>query len=247
MHRFYFPSPEIKGNTLIFSGPEWHHSRNVLRNKTGDRAVLFDGKGSEYLVEIGDNSAREANVRILNKTKTPPPPYQITLAQALPKSKAMDYIVQKATELGVIEIIPVLSERTVVKLDEEDGKSKIERWKEISIEAAKQCGLNWLPNIVTPKTVKEVTEMRRQYQLGYIGSLQPDSKRLWNYLPEMQSGKRDTLLMIGPEGDFTPAELSMARSSGFQPLSLGPMVLKCDTAAIYAVSTISYELSHLGT
>jgi 16S rRNA (uracil1498-N3)-methyltransferase len=244
MHRFYFPSPNIQGNLIIFNGPEWHHSRNVVRNKVKDHVVLFNGKGTEYLTELMESSSREAQLKILSKSQTPRPPYRISLAQALPKSKAMDYIVQKATELGVEEIIPVLSDRSIIKLDEKEKSSKIERWLEISIEAAKQCGLNWLPKITYPKTVKEVTEMRKTYQLGFIGSLQPDSKRLWDYFPEIQGTDKNTIVMIGPEGDFTPAELGLARSAGFNPLSLGPMVLRCDTAAIYAISTISYELSH---
>lgn len=242
MHRFYYPNPEITANTFVLRGEEWHHARNVLRSEPGEKLVVFDGKGTEYLAEIVEAANKEAKLKILNKSKSPRPPYQITLAQALPKSKAMDYIIQKATELGVVEIIPVLSERSVIKLDEKDIDSKIQRWMEIAIEAAKQCGLNWLPKISKPKTAKEVTELRRSYKLAYIGSLQPDAKRLWHYIPEIQSVGKETIIMIGPEGDFTPAELGFARSAGFNPLSLGPMVLRCDTAAIYAISTISYEL-----
>ncbi len=242
MHRFFVATPEIEGPRLILKGREWHHCRTVLRTREKDRIALFDGMGTEYLTEVAEAGARSAKLKLLRKTTTPRPPYSITLAQALPKNKTMDLIIQKATELGVYEIIPVLSDRSVIKLEPKEVRSRTERWRDISIEAAKQCGLDWLPRICEPKTVKEITVMRSGYHLTLIGSLQPDAKPLWCYLTDSGSVQRNVLLMIGPEGDFTPAEIGMARSSGFQPLSLGPMVLRCDTAAIYAVSTLSYEL-----
>lgn len=245
MHRFYLPEPKIQNQKITLSGSEWHHCQTVLRTEKGSRVTVFDGKGSEFLCEIVSSTASQAELKIIQKSLTPPPPYSISIAQALPKNKVMDFIIQKATELGVRQIIPILSERATVKLEPEDIKSKLERWKEISIDAAKQCGLNWLPAIDNPKTVKQVTENRSQYHLGFIGSLQSDAKPLWNYLSDFKSSKDSVLIMIGPEGDFTPAELGLARSSNFQPLSLGPLVLRCDTAAIYALSTLSYEIRQL--
>jgi 16S rRNA (uracil1498-N3)-methyltransferase len=246
MHRFYLSNSETKDSQLTLAGSEWHHCQNVLRSEKGTRVTLFDGRGTEYLCEITDANASQARLRILQKTQTPPPPYNISIAQALPKNKVMDFIIQKATELGVQAIVPVLSERATIKLEEEDAKSKLERWTEISIEAAKQCGLNWLPIISKPKSVKQVIESRSQFKLGFIGSLQPDAKPLWSYLPDFKSSKDSVLMMIGPEGDFTPAEIGLVRSGGFQPLSLGPLVLRCDTAAVYSLSTLSYEIRRLG-
>jgi 16S rRNA (uracil1498-N3)-methyltransferase len=245
MHRFYLPDPNIQNQRVTLAGSEWHHCQTVLRSEKGARVTIFDGKGTEYLCEIVSATASQAELKTVQKSQTPPPPYSISIAQALPKNKVMDFIIQKATELGVRQIIPVISERATVKLEPEDARNKLERWKEISIEAAKQCGLNWLPTIETPLTVKQVTESRSQYKLGFIGSLQPDAKPLWSYLTDFKSSKDSVLMMIGPEGDFTPAELGTARSANFQPLSLGPLVLRCDTAAVYALSTLSYEIRQL--
>ncbi len=248
MHRFFIDRSEIHGNTLHLMGDEWHHCQTVLRAKKGDRIIIFDGKGNEYFTEISDTTKKKATLHLLQRTTTPPFPYTMTLVQALPKSKVMDFIVQKATELGIHEIIPVLSERSVVKLKPTEAHSKITRWRELSIEAGKQCGLNWLPQISLPKTIREVINHRPYYHLAFIGSLQNNAKPLWEYLINSKlgfSGFSNIVIMIGPEGDFTPAETALAQSAGFQPLSLGPLVLRCDTAAIYAISTLSYELRRL--
>jgi 16S rRNA (uracil1498-N3)-methyltransferase len=247
MHRFYVPSPSVQNKQLSLSGEEWHHCQNVVRLRQGDRASLFDGRGSEYLVQLSVSTAEAGNFKVLSQQKTAPPPHLITLIQALPKNKAMDYIIQKATELGVRKIIPVVSERSVIRIGEDDeGEAKVERWNEIAIEAAKQCGLNWLPRIDIPVSVKVCLEGLSIAGLRFIGSLQPDSKPLWAHIPnEGVDQQKEITIMIGPEGDFTPAELGLAKGAGFLPLSLGPLVLRCDTAAIYAVSTLSYELSRL--
>jgi 16S rRNA (uracil1498-N3)-methyltransferase len=241
-HRFYLSKADINKQGLILSGSEWRHCQVVLRAKKGDKVTVFDGEGTEYLTEIRDASSKQAQLQLIQKSTSSRPSYSISLVQALPKNKVMDYIIQKATELGVVEIIPVMSERSTVKVDTEDASSKLERWKEITIEAAKQCGLNWLPTIRPPMTVKAATDLRSNYKMGFIASLQPEAKSLWHYLTDSKTAEGNALVMIGPEGDFTPAEISLARSSGFQPITLGPLILRCDTAAIYVLSTLSYEM-----
>jgi len=242
MHRFFLPADAIEGGAATLKGREWRHGRTVLRVGQKDRLTLFDGAGTEYLAEIVELQPHAARVRILQKTVTPRPPYDITLAQALPKSKAMDYIVQKATELGVRQIMPVFSERSVVRLEPAAAASRVRRWREIAMDAAKQCGLNWLPEITLPKTMTEVAGLHATCPLAFIGSLQPEARPLWSHLRDHATAGAKCLLMIGPEGDFTPAEMATARSAGFLPLSLGPLVLRCDTAAVCAISTLSYEL-----
>ncbi len=247
MHRFFLTKSEINADPLLLKGAEWRHCRTVLRAKKGMHITLFDGEGNEYLTDIIDIASQHAKLRLLQKSTTLRLPYSITLAQALPKNKVMDYIIQKATELGAVEIIPVFSERSVVKLDAKEITNKMSGWHETSIEAAKQCGLNWLPKISAPKTVKELVSDRKKYSLGFIASLQPDARPLWNYLNETITSTSTALLMIGPEGDFTPAEIGLARSASFQPISLGPLVLRCDTAAIYAIGTLNYEMQRRQT
>ena len=158
----------------------------------------------------------------------------------------MDLIVQKAVEIGAAEIAPLLSDRTVVRLDEESAASKQAKWQTAAIEAAKQCGQNWLPQVQTPKTLAQFFAEHRRFDLQLIGSLQSDALHLKKILAEYSREYGDrpasVLMLVGPEGDFTPAELSLARSHGCQPITLGPVVLRVETASIYCLSILSYEL-----
>lgn len=186
---------------------------------------------------------------MLQGATTPPLPYQLTLAQAVPKARNLEVILQKATELGVQRIVPLLSARTVVQIEADDSAAKLERWRQISIEAAKQCGANWLPPIESPLKPAEFFRSASRAHLNLIASLQPDSLALPGilngYREEHGAPPRQATIVIGPEGDFTPAELADARSAGFRPLSLGPLVLRSETAAIYALSILAYELQQV--
>jgi 16S rRNA (uracil1498-N3)-methyltransferase len=225
---------------------ETHHCLHVLRHKVGDHIALFDGKGTEVMAEIVGAEKRSVTLRELNRALTPPLPYHITLVQALPKQKQMDGIVQKATELGVAEIYPVISERSVVQLDEGRAGAKAEKWRQIVVEAAKQCGQNHVPHVHEPKSVRELFDAPPKADLAFIGSLQPGAKSFHEwfglYRAERKTNPVRVTLWIGPEGDFTPAELNQARSGGCQPVTLGPIVLRSETAALFALSVIAYEL-----
>src|SRR5205807_5330948 len=153
---------------------EVHHARDVLRMKRGDRAVLFNGRGREITAEIVDLSGDEVRLRKLHETETPPLRCRITLGQAIPKGKNMDLIVQKAVEIGAAEISPLISERTIVDLDQKDAEQKREKWQQIAVEAAKQCGQNWLPQINVPRKLKDFFAQSGNFDLRLIGSLQPD-------------------------------------------------------------------------
>ena len=246
MHRFYLPPEHWTGGSLALTGAEAHHARNVLRLETGDKLVLFDGRGRELTAEITSSAAPEISLRKLHEAQTPPLRCQITLGQAIPKGKNMDLIVQKAVEIGAAEIAPILSDRTVVRLDEESAASKQAKWQTVAIEAAKQCGQNWLPRVHVPQTMAQFFQQPRRFDLQLIGSLQSDAVHLKKILAEYSAehGDRPTsvLMLVGPEGDFTPAELSLARSHGCRPITLGPIVLRVETASIYCLSVLSYEL-----
>ena len=246
MHRFYLARENWNPDALTLTGPEAHHCRNVLRLEAGDKIVLFDGRGREVTAEISAADPSEIRLRKLHEAKSPPLRCQITLGQAIPKGKNMDLIVQKAVEIGAAEIAPILSDRTVVRLDEESAASKQSKWQTIAIEAAKQCGQNWLPQVHSPQTMAQFFEHRRHFDLQLIGSLQSDAVHLKKILAEYcaEHGDRpaSVLMLVGPEGDFTPAELSLARSHGCRPITLGPIVLRVETASIYCLSVLSYEL-----
>jgi len=254
MHRFYLPDlqqPELTGH-------EAYHAIHVLRLKPGDALTVFDGRGHEAQARIAEIAKDSVRLTILQHSATPALPCRITLAQAIPK-KSMDLIVQKATELGVADIVPLLSDRTVVKINK-DSK-RMERWHDIALDACKQCGNNWLPVIQPPQPAHDFLTSLPAYDLKLVASLQPDAEPLKTILsstPSLQystspprrlavsplrpSAPFSVLLLIGPEGDFTPAELSLAKHAGCMPLSLGPLVLRAETAAIYALSILHYEL-----
>lgn len=246
MHRFFLTPEQWQADALVLTGSEAHHCRDVLRLKTGDKVVLFDGRGRELTAEVTSAEGSQVQLRKLHEAQTPPLRCRITLGQAIPKGKNMDLIVQKAVEIGAAEIAPILSDRTVVRLDEESAASKQAKWQTIAIEAAKQCGQNWLPQVQTPQTLAQFFREHRRFDLQLIGSLQSDAvhlkKILAEYLAEHGDRPASVLMLVGPEGDFTPAELSLARSQGCRPITLGPIVLRVETASIYCLSILSYEL-----
>ena len=248
MHRFYIAPETWNSVAPMLSGSEAHHARQVLRMKAGEKLVLFNGQGREITAEIVDLSGAEIRLRKLHEAETPPLQCRIVLGQAIPKGKNMELIVQKAVEIGAAEIAPIISDRTIVQVDSESATQKQSKWRQIAIEAAKQSGQNWLPDVHTPRKLAELFSMapEESFDLRLIGSLQPDAghlkKILADYSKEHELRPRSVLMLIGPEGDFTPAELSLARRHGCQPITLGPIILRVETAAIYCLSILSYEL-----
>jgi 16S rRNA (uracil1498-N3)-methyltransferase len=247
MHRFYVSPEEWNARACTLTGSEAHHARKVLRMQAGDKLVLFNGAGRELTAEITNVDDHEIRLRKLHEAETRPLRCKIVLGQAIPKGKNMDLIVQKAVEIGAAEIAPIISDRTIVQLDSESVSQKQMKWQQIAIEAAKQCGQNWLPRVQPPKKLTEFFSTSDQpFDLRLIGSLQPDAQHLKGIL-EMYSTEhgerpRTVLMLVGPEGDFTPAELALARRHSCQPITLGPIILRVETAAIYCLSVLSYEL-----
>ena len=267
MHRFYIAPENWNPDSLVLSGSEAHHARDVLRLQSGGRVVVFNGRGHEITAEIATVNREEIHLRKMHEARVPPLPCQITLAQAIPKGKNMDLIVQKAVEIGAAEVAPLISERTIVHLEAKEAAKKKAKWQQVAIEAAKQCGQNWLPTVQMPKTPKDfflsveagvspaqnsrMQSVRLPLQksgseLRLIGSLQSDAVHLKTVLADYEREHHvrpaSVLMCIGPEGDFTPAELNLARSNGCRPITLGPIILRVETAAIYCLSVLSYEL-----
>lgn len=246
IHRFYIAPESWDSHALTLHGNEAHHARDVLRMKRGDRVVAFNGRGREITAEIVDLGRDEVSLRKLQENETPPLRCRINLGQAIPKGKNMDLIVQKAVEIGAAEIAPLISERTIVELDAREAEQKREKWNQIAIEAAKQSGQNWLPAVQAPRKLKDFFAQQPAHDLRLIGSLQPDALHLKHVLSEYRERHGDRpqtiLMMVGPEGDFTPAELALAKSNGCQPITLGPIILRVETATIYCLSVLSYEL-----
>ena len=246
MHRFYILPENWNPDAPALTGSEAHHAKNVLRMERGERAVLFNGRGREITGEIVELGRDKIRLRKLHESETPPLRCRIALGQAIPKGKNMDLIVQKAVEIGAAEIAPLISQRTIVDLDAKEAAQKQAKWQKTAIEAAKQCDQNWLPRVHPPKRLENFFAQQSAVDLRLIGSLQPDAlhlKRiLADYANEYPDRPQSVLILIGPEGDFTPAELALAKSHGCRPITLGPVILRVETAAIYCLSVLSYEL-----
>ena len=240
-HRFY--NPNLSSGK--FSPEESHHAVDVLRLRSGDSAAIFDGKGTEARVRLTQVSAEEVSYETLSTARTPPPSCRIRFGQALIKPVGMDLLIQKLTELGVSEIWPIASERSVSK---PSGEKRIShRWESIALSACKQSGQNWLPKIHEVGPLDNFLSSPNPAPPAgrIIGSLQPEAKPLPALLAAVrQAGNPPALdLLIGPEGDFTPAEIGRARSAGFQPASLGPLVLRSETASLFLASVLHYEFN----
>jgi 16S rRNA (uracil1498-N3)-methyltransferase len=247
MHRFYLPSSECQRTTLTLTDREAHHAAQVLRVRSGEPVVVLDGAGYEFFCEVQDVSKKTVSLAVKQKSFTPRLPYKITLLQAIPKGKLIELIIQKATELGVARIVPVLSERVITQLDEESSADKLEKWRQTTIEAVKQCGQPWLPQIDMPLTPNDFLERNEQFDLSLIASLQVDSRHPREYFDaffaERKHKPQSICIWVGPEGDFTLPEMEMIKHSGVSPITLGRLVLRCETAAIYCLSVLNYELN----
>jgi 16S rRNA (uracil1498-N3)-methyltransferase len=246
MHRFYLPPERCRDSILELSGDEAHHALRVLRIQTGERVTVLDGASNEFICEVREATKRTVSLVVLHESSSPPLPCQITLLQAVPKAKAMDYIVQKATELGAARVVPIMSERTVVHFDGEDANDKAEKWQQIAIESIKQCGSPWLTKIEAPVTLKNYLTRQEKFDLPLIASLQDDGRPPREFIQHFRSEHNrqpeTACVWIGPEGDFSPAEINHIKAEGALPITLGRLVLRSDTAAIYGLSVLNYEL-----
>jgi len=247
MHRFYIPPADCAGDRLRLTGREAHHALNVLRLRAGETVTVLDGAGHEFVCEMENVARQVVSLAIRERNFVPPLPCQITLIQALPKGKIMDSIIQKAVELGARRIIPLLSERVVSHLDDEGAEGKREKWQQAAIEAIKQSGAAWLPTVVAPVSVKEFLARPEPFDLALAGSLQNERRHprecLAEYAVQHGGPPASVGVWIGPEGDFTAAELAGIQATGAQPVSLGRLVLRVETAAIYCLSFLNYELN----
>jgi 16S rRNA (uracil1498-N3)-methyltransferase len=244
MSRFYVSPEKVGKKDILIDGKEAHHILDVMRMQDGDKVVVFDGTGSEYIgfIKNADSSAGRLLVEIVRTEKPSSRRVpEITLAQALPKKGKMDYIVEKATELGVREVVPMISDRTIVRPDEAGCRKKVERWKKIVVEASKQCGRTDVPEVDTITDFSKMIDRMDRYDLVLFACLTDNTVPLKKSLEGFKSGK--ILVFIGPEGDFTPEEIKMADAQNCKFVSLGSRVLKSDTAGLALLSVLDYEFS----
>ena len=247
MHRFYLPPGECKTGLLILGGREAHHALHVLRLRRGDQVTILDGAGRVISCKVENFDRDKVQLTVLETKSVPAPPCSITLLQAVPKGKIIESIIQKATELGVTRIVPLLTDRVVMELDEKHAGRKTEKWQQVAVEAIKQCGAAWLPRVEAPTTLKEFLARRETFELPLVASLQPGAQHPRNYFQkfETEHGRKpkSTCIWIGPEGDLTAEEVAAIAAAGTLPITLGKLVLRVETAATYCLSILNYELA----
>jgi 16S rRNA (uracil1498-N3)-methyltransferase len=242
MRHFVISNKNIQDDKAIITGSEARHVSRVLRRDVGDRLNLVDENGYEYLAVIIAKNPQGVEVKLLEKYSPPcEAPVKVVLGQALPKSRKMDYIVQKATELGVHTIIPFFSTRTVPRLHGERQEKKVERWKKIALEATKQCGRKVIPKVEGIVTFEEIIEKWEDNSLKIILWEDEKNSRLHKVLKNLQPFKK-IVVLVGPEGGFTDMEIAAARKCTFQTAGLGSSILRTETAGIYLLSVLHYEL-----
>ena len=246
---FYPPSSASihpADSELELSAPESHHLVTVNRARIGDPVIAFDGAGHEWETILARADRRSATLTVVKSLPAAQRRIKVTLAQSLPKGGTMENIVRQATELGVSQIVPLITSRSQIQLEGARAQRKIEKWGITALEAAKQCGNPWLPDITPIHDWEGFLPRLADFDLCLVASLQANATSLRTVLAESRNADtfspHTVLWLVGPEGDFSPGEMHAAIRAGCRPVSLGEQVLRCDTAAVCALSILSYEI-----
>jgi 16S rRNA (uracil1498-N3)-methyltransferase len=245
MARFYVPQPKIERGMLRVEGDEVRHIRKALRLKAGDEVVVFDGAAREYEGTIVKEGSSSVVIMVQNVVSSKSDsPLGIALSQSLLKGEKMDYLIQKATELGVNRIIPFFSSRTIPLLEESRRLKRHDRWKRIAVEASKQCGRGVVPKIDPLQDFFEMVQTATQDSLRLI-LWEKEGVRLKEILKGLKE-KKKIFFVIGPEGGFTQEEVEHARKEGFIPVNLGRRILRSETSSLCLLSILQYECGDIG-
>ena len=243
-NRFSIKQSDVFSSAVLLRGEEHHHLSRVARIKPKDRVWLFDEHGISYLARVEEIREDMTRLFILEKMENDEPKVKITLAQALIKSKKMDIVIQKSTELGITTLIPVFTARTIIKIEDKIQK-KMERWQKIAREAAKQSQRTLLPTILSPRPLEKLIEERHEEKKLFL------SERKGIYLKDIlirdpgsknreEEPPSSVLILIGPEGGWTEEEETYVLNHGYEAVSLGRQVLRAETAAICSLALISH-------
>ena len=211
MHRFYIDPAESQGSIVNLREREAHHALHVLRLRTGDRVIGLDGAGHRLSCTVAASARDSVSLQVIAREFVPRRKWAVTLFQCLPKGTLIEAVIEKATQLGVSRVVPVLSERVVSRLAPKERERKRQKWQQVAIEAIKQCGSTWLPCVEVPAEIPEILSRKEEFQLPLIASLQPGSRHPSHWLGRASACAPDAKLAacvwIGPEGDFAPAEV----------------------------------------
>jgi 16S rRNA (uracil1498-N3)-methyltransferase len=244
LSHFYLPPTEWHTD-LALTGDEARHCTQVQRHRVGDTIAVLDGQGRRAIARIASIARNAVQLAQAEIEHTPAPQTQLILLQAITKGSTFELILEKAVELGATRIIPLLSERSIVRLDASEAARKHEKWQRLIIEASKQCRQPWLPQLALPCSVAQALDQVQPPLLRLVASLAPQARPLRElWATASDTGKAyagGAAVAIGPEGDFTEAEYHRFTQAAWQPWRLGGLTLRSETAAICALSILAYE------
>ncbi len=248
MYHFYTDRSNIFEDHIVLDGPDVNHIRNVLRMKDGEELIICDGEGTDHYCRIRCSDGKKLIADITKSCGSASElPARIVLFQGLPKKDKMELIIQKAVELGVSQIVPVMTKRVIVKTgSEEKGARKLERWQSIAKSAAEQSGRGVIPQVCETVSFDKALEMAGKLECSLIPYENADNSdkgmEETRSLVRSLKGKKSIGIFIGPEGGFEPGEVSKAVGSGFKTISLGRRILRTETAGLAALAIIGFEL-----
>ncbi|GFN22521.1 16S rRNA (uracil(1498)-N(3))-methyltransferase [Thermanaeromonas sp. C210] len=244
-HHFFIPPEELRQKRIVLSGETGHHASRVLRLNIGEEISVADGRGTSFKARVVAVRPGEVVAELLEPLPSNDPPLSITLLQGLPKGDKMELIIEKATELGVSRIVGLLTERVIIKLDEEAAARKKDRWCKVARAAARQSRRASIPLVEGPCSLEEA-----------LNGMAPETLLLVPWEEERQRGLKEALsavdfsrplaILVGPEGGLTPAEVDRARRAGGIVVGLGPRILRTETAGLACLAVLMYEGGDLG-
>ena len=244
MHRLFVPADELRADRVVLGRAEARHFTLVLRLREGDEVELFDGNGAAatFRIEAAGKSGAEL-LRVGDLRRQPRPSPALVLGACVSKGSRFDWTIEKAVELGAARILPILSRNCVVRFaNAADAEEKRLRWEKIAIDATRQCGTNFLPEIAAPLPFDAALAALAGDAL-FAGALTPDAVPIRDAAQRLQAdapdGGRAIAWLVGPEGDFSEAEYDALRKAGARLVSLGPLVLRTETAAIFGLCYLS--------
>lgn len=247
MHKFFVPKKNINGDNAIIDGEDVKHIYKVLRLKIGDKVSVNNCEGKEYIGEITLIDKSEVKINLLEESSiNNESPVSVYLFQGMPKSTKMDLIVQKNTELGVKAITPIITERVVVKTELKEFK-KVDRWNRIALEACKQCKRSLVPEINVPIEFSDLLDSLKSMDLVVVPYENEEGYGIKKLMIDVEKKSINKIaIVIGPEGGFEECEIHKLKEIGASIVTLGPRILRTETAGFTCLSLIMYELGDLG-
>ncbi|GEN31056.1 16S rRNA (uracil1498-N3)-methyltransferase [Cerasibacillus quisquiliarum] len=250
MQRYFIPSNNWHDQDVIIKGQDAHHLIRVLRSHIGDQVICNNTDGKAAICAINAIADKEVQLKVKEwLTEDNELPIHVTIAQGLPKGDKIDFVLQKGTELGAHAFIPFSSKRSVVKWDDKKSRKKHERFSRIVKEASEQSHRNRIPKVYLPMNLNELLKISQSFDIkifAYEEEAKVEKYHSFSTIVKKLKKDQSLLLCIGPEGGFAEEEVALLKKNGFTPVRLGPRILRTETAALYALASLSYQFEELG-